>query len=75
MTLFRQDWTKKEILDNLALAYTTKVCAQSTSPTNPGNQYIGVISDGRTAVICIIDGQNGIYQDYINILKTSWPVI
>lgn len=72
--MFRQDWTKTETLDNLALAYTTKIYTPNPNPSsNPGNKYIGVMSDGRSAIICIDGGQHNANVDYVNKLKTSWP--
>ncbi|MBO6184068.1 MAG: hypothetical protein J6O88_05140 [Chryseobacterium sp.] len=74
--IFRQDWTKSEVLDNLALAYSTKKYVPNLlNPSNPGNQYVGIMSDNTYAVICIDNGENNNNVDYINILTTSWPEI
>lgn len=74
--IFRQDWTKNEILDNLALVYSTKkYIPDPLNPSSPGNQYVGIMSDNRAAIICIENGENDNNVDYANVLVTSWPEI
>lgn len=60
--MFPRDWTKEELLENVSLAYTNKVF------TGIGNQYAGIMSDGKTLIICI-DDVNTINEK----IKTIWP--
>ncbi|MEZ7508319.1 EndoU domain-containing protein [Cloacibacterium sp. Arc13] len=64
--MFRQDWTKEELLDNIALAYTTKYFVS-------GNKYIGQMSDSKLITICVKDGNNNMNVDFINEIITAWP--
>lgn len=60
--MFPRDWTKEELLENVSLAYTNKVF------TGIGNKYAGIMSDGKTLIICI-DDVNTINEK----IKTIWP--
>ena len=65
--MFRQDWTKEELLDNIALAYTTKYFSGFK------NRYIGQMSDAKQITICIKGGNNNQNIDFVKEIITSWP--
>ena len=65
--MFRQDWTKEELLDNIALAYTTKYFSGFK------NRYIGQMSDAKQITICIKGGNNNQNIDFLKETITAWP--
>jgi hypothetical protein len=60
--MFPRDWTKEELLENISLAYSKKVF------TGKGNKYEGIMSDGKTLIICI-DDVNTITEN----IRSVWP--
>ncbi|OJX28682.1 MAG: hypothetical protein BGO86_03540 [Chryseobacterium sp. 36-9] len=64
--MFRQDWDKEELLDNIALAYSTKYFVSK-------NKYIGQMSDAKQITICIKGGNSNSNVDYVNEIITAWP--
>ena len=65
--MFRQDWTQEELLDNIALAYTTKYFSGTK------NRYYGQMSDAKIIVICIKGGNSNLNVDFVNEIITAWP--
>ena len=49
--MFREDWGLDDIFENIALAYDNKRYYD-------GNQFIGVMSDGKELILCIGNGPN-----------------
>jgi hypothetical protein len=63
--MFPRTWTEQELLENISLAYTNKIF------TGVGNQFEGIMSDGKRLIICI-NGNSSVIVSTTNI-KTVWP--
>ncbi|MCD9575453.1 EndoU domain-containing protein [Flavobacterium soyae] len=63
--MFPRHWSKQELIENISVAYTNKV------HNGIGNQYRGLMSDGKTVIICINGNSNLI--DQTTSIKTLWP--
>ena len=64
---FRQDWTREELLDNIALAYSNKYFS------GYNNKYYGQMSDAKVITICIKGGNSNSNVDFVNEIITAWP--
>ena len=64
--MFRQDWDREEIIDNIALAYTTLTYSS-------GNKFVGAMSDNKHIIICIRGGNDGLVGFLNKGVITSWP--
>ena len=65
--MFRGDWGKEELMDNIAFAYVNKYFSGDR------NKYIGQMSDSKLITICVKDGNNNMNVDFINEIITAWP--
>ncbi|WP_338840974.1 EndoU domain-containing protein [Flavobacterium ginsenosidimutans] len=63
--MFPRNWSRQELIENISVAYTNKVF------NGTGNQYRGLMSDGKTVIICINGNANVI--DQTTNIKTLWP--
>ena len=66
-TLFKDAWDKQRVIEEISLAYVTKVRVPGTQ-----NQWRGIMSDGNTCAMGI-DGNTTIF-DHTTIIRTAFPI-
>lgn len=60
--MFPRQWTREELIENVAFAYKNKVSLGFK------NQYLGNMSDGKKLILCI-DNENTATEK----IRTIWP--